>query len=202
MSEHIYFMVEGGRALKLVKENIADARRVNREVIKLVKELGAPHYRISTYDGRLTRVLFEGHAHPDFKKDKDGFFPKKGTEWAQRFAAQKGHRPSAQVIEEAFDIPFQICYSHNGGTGLRRIGYLFNECGFLYPHQDGPYGMFVTDVPAAVAEDIAKGYTVAEPALSFKMEFDGARRIEKEEWDIVVATHALAIKRAAAKKSA
>ncbi|MGC5808004.1 hypothetical protein [Ralstonia pseudosolanacearum] len=47
------------------------------------------------------------------------------------------------------------------------------------------------DVPGAVARDEAKGYAVAEPAKSFKLEFEGCRRIEQEEWDILVAQHKL-----------
>lgn len=194
MSDPVYFMIEGGAALNLAKKHIADVRRVRKASIALSLELGAERFRVCQSSGTLTSVDFGKSQvrHPDFKvPGKYGCYPKRGTEWAKRFAAQKGHESAAKVIGDAFNIPFSLSYGKKNLTGWRAIGYPLNECGFLYPSSKGPFAMYVVDVPAEVAAMKADGYKVGEPAASFKLEFDGARRIHKEEWDIVVAQHAL-----------
>lgn len=193
MTEPAYFMIEGGRALELVKQYIKDVRRVRNESIALSKELGAERFAINPSSGVLTHVDFGDKARPsDFcLSDKLGSRPKKGTEWARRFAAQKGHENDASLIAREFNIPLSLSYGKTELTGWRALGYPLSECGFLYPSGSGPFAMYVVDVPAEVAATKKNGYKVGAPAASFKMEFDGARRIHKEEWDIVVATHAL-----------
>jgi hypothetical protein len=195
MTEVAYFMIEGGAALKLAKQFVKDVRRVRNAAISLSKEIGADRFMVSASSGVLTGVDFGKTRvkHPDFKvPNRRGIcFPKKGSEWAKRFQEQKGHESASYVISKAFDIPLSLSYGKTELTGWRHIGYPLNECGFLYPGEKGPFAMYVVDVPAEVAEMKKQGYEVGEPAKSFKMEFDGARRIEKEEWDIVVAQHAL-----------
>ena len=51
--------------------------------------------------------------------------------------------------------------------------------------------MWVPNVEAEVAIEIAKGNTVDEPANSFKLKFEGCRRIEPEEWEILALKHKL-----------
>ena len=202
--EHVIFLIEVGRALELVKQHIQEARRVREAVKAMALELGVQRIRTDLQDGTLRRVIFDGARHPDFAKgDKNGSWPKKGTEWAKRFDAQVGYPNQSKTIAEAFGVPVSVEYAKGQSIGYSMIGHPLRECGFLYLGEEGPYGMWVPNVPAEVAAYEAKGYTVAEPAKSFKMEFDGCRYIEREEWDIIVAQHNLAQKRArAAEKEA
>ena len=202
MAGNAIFMIEGGKALELVKQHIAEKQRVARERGDLAGELGVEDIYVSNMDGVLLGVRFKGDAvHPDFKKpDRKGIsFPKARTAWKERFDAQRGFPRPSIVIAEAFDIPLSIGYTgKEGGHGWRSIGNPFNECGFLYLGVDGPYAMWVPDVPGEVAEGETRGVIVEEPAKSFRLEFEGCKRIEKEEWDILVAELKLAQKRAAA----
>jgi len=198
-TKNVIFMIEGGRALEMVKHHIAEVKRVAEQSRALALELGVERIFTSLENGTLLSVEFPGKVHRDFTKpSKHGSHPKKGTEWAKRFDAQQGYECPSYVISDALGIPLSISYSlSNGGHGSHMIGYPFSECGFLYLSADGPYAMWVPDVPAIVASNEAKGYTVEEPAKSFKLEFDGCRRIEKEEWDFLVAQHNLEKKRKA-----
>lgn len=202
MADNAIFMIEGGKALELVKHFVKDVRRVRNATIALSKEAGAERFMISSSSGVLTGVDFGGNAHhPDFKApDRRGVcFPKKKSEWAERFRKQIGHDSASTVISRAFDIPLSLSYGKEEPLeGWRHIGYPLDECGFLYASEKGPFAMYVVDVPAEVAALKKQGYKVGEPAASFKMEFDGCRRIEKEEWDILVAQHKLAQRRAEA----
>ncbi|MDQ7981915.1 hypothetical protein QYH69_32345 [Paraburkholderia sp. SARCC-3016] len=197
MAGNLIFMIEGGKALELVKHHIEERQRVIRERNALARELGAEDIYVSNMDGVLLGVRFKGDLHPDFKKpDRKGIsFPKARTAWKDRFDAQKGYARPTSVIADAFDIPLSIEYAYKDGSGWQSIGNPFNECGFLYPSPNGPYAMWLPDVPTAVAEAEARGQTINEPAKSFKPKFEGCRRIEQEEWDIVVAQHKLAKKR-------
>lgn len=196
-----FFMIESGRALEMIKEHIADRHRVMIETRSLAKEIGAPQLFEDRTNGVLLGVVFDGDIHPDFKKPSGrhtASYPKKGTAWAKRLSEQKGYQPLVRWISGEFDIPLGISYTHENGSGGSGIGNPFTECGFLYLGVDGPYAMWVPDVPAEVAEYEAKGYVVEEPARSFKLEFDGCRRIEKEEWEILVLQKKLADKKVAA----
>lgn len=200
MSKSVIFMVESGRALELVKQHIAEKRRVRDEVRAMAIEIGSERTFSDRLNGVIGGIDFAGSPiHPDFKKpNKYGAsYPKKGTEWARRFKAQVGHPDPSQVISKEFNVPLSIGYKTDDGEGWRCIGGMLRECGWLYLSADGPYAMWVPDVEAEVAEDIARGSTVKEPAASFVPKFDGCRRIEDEEWDILVAQQALAEKLAA-----
>ncbi|KGV86540.1 hypothetical protein X879_1953 [Burkholderia pseudomallei MSHR3951] len=195
--KRVLFMIEGGRALELVKNHVAEAKRVRARVRALALELGVEQIWTDRETGVLRSVRFPGKVHPDFTKPtKNGSHPKKGTEWAKRFDEQKGYECPSYVIADALGIPLEIRYGNTGGHGFRCIGLPFSACGFAYLGEAGPYVMWVPDVPAEVAASEKGGYTVAEPAKSFKLEFDGCRRIEDEEWDILVAQHNLAKKKA------
>jgi hypothetical protein len=201
--KQLMFMIEGGRALELVKHHIAERYRVAKEVRALALDLGVDNVWTSHEDGTVRRVQFNDIPHPEFTKaDKNGSRPKKGTAWAARFAAQKGYENPSNVIAEAFDIPLGIKYGRENGKGWTLIGYPLRECGFLWLSDDGPYAMWIPDVPAEVAAKEKDGYTVDQTAKSFKPEFDGCRLIEPEEWEILVAQHNLATKRAAQTKEA
>lgn len=206
MSENAIFMIEGGRALDLVKDHIAERKRVAAQVRELAKELGVEYVSTSGPTGVLHAVYFRDNVHPDFTKpdSKGASRPKKKTEWAKRFAEQKGYAPPSETITEAFGIPTTITsYRLDEWVGSRGLGLPFRECGFLWFDEDGPYGMWTPDVTAEVAKEETKGgVTVAEPTKSFKLEFDGCRRIERDEWELLVIKDRLAKKRASTARAA
>ncbi|MBR8426198.1 hypothetical protein [Burkholderia cenocepacia] len=184
--ERVYFMIEGGRALELVKRHVAEARRVTEGVLEIATELDASQIWRDRETGVLRAVLFKGNAHPDFTKpNRHGSHPKKGTEWARRFDAQRGYDCPSYLIADAFEIPLTIEYEHANGHGSRLIAIPYAECGFLLSDAAGPYAMWIPDVEAAVADDRAQGYEVDDHAGSFKAEFEGCRRIAFEEWEIL-----------------
>ncbi|WP_234775052.1 hypothetical protein [Paraburkholderia tropica] len=198
MSERLFFMIEGGKALELVKRHIADRMSAIERAKAIAVELGAEDVSTSKADGKVVAVRFKGAPHPDFKKpDKWGARPRKGTDWAKRFADQKGYEAESYLIQEGLGVPCQISYSNNGGSGFRMLGVPFTECGFLFLGKSGPYAMWIPDVEAEVRADVTRGFTVEEPALSFKPEFEGCRRIKIEEWEYLVAKHNLEKARAA-----
>lgn len=192
-SEKVIFMIEGGKALDLVKQHINKVKRVRDEVHALAKEIGVEEISTRRDTGILSGVVFKGKVHPDFTKPKKGVsYPKKGTAWAKRFADQSGHECASYVIAENLAVPLSVMYRKSADNwGSRHVGYPFSECGFAYLSADGPYIMWTPDVPAVVKEYEEEGYAVDEPAKSFRLEFDGCRRIEREEWEILVAQHKL-----------
>jgi hypothetical protein len=193
------FLIEEGKPLDLIREHIAERQRVRGEVAAMFEELGARQAWTDRTNGRLLSVEFRG-APPEgwTKPDRKGAsHPKKGTEWAAKLKFSRGYPDPVNVIVEAFGVPLVVETKSGTSYGWTRIGYPLAECGFLYLSVAGPYGMWLPDVPAAVAKAEAEGYDVAEPAKSFRMEFDGCRRLEPEEWDILVAQHKLAAKQAA-----
>lgn len=201
MSKTAVFMIEGGKALEMVKHHISERLRVQQENRVLAKDLGVTEVCTDNMTGQLRGVVFDGEIHPEFTKPKGRHgisYPKKKTAWHERFAAQRGHHYAAQWIAEELGVPLWIRYRNERGNGGSSIGNPLNECGFLYLGVDGPYAMWVPDVPAYVAEHLVEGDAVDEPAASFKLEFEGCRRIEREEWEIIVAQHKLAEKKAAA----
>lgn len=191
-------MIESGKALDLVRQHISERKRVAQQNGAMAAEIGATEIWTSRDDGTVMSVRFGDKHHPEFTKPgRYGCRPKKGTEWAKRFEAQEGYDNPAYVIAREFAIPLSISYSlPDGGTGWQCIGTPLCECGFLFFSALGPYAMWVPDIPAIVADSEARGYTVAEPAKSFALSFEGCRRIEDEEWEILVAQHKLAEKRA------
>lgn len=199
MIDSAIFMIEGGRALEMVREYIAERMRVNENNRLLLDELGCERYVSNRRKGTVSGVVFPGDIHPDFRKpSRDGVsYPRKGTAWDKRFRSQVGYREVSHWIAEEFGIPRSIGYTRDDCSGARCIGNFFNECGFLYFGKDGPYAMWAPDVPAEVAKTVAEGYEVEEPAKSFVFNFDGCRRIEKEEWEILVLQRKLKQKQAA-----
>lgn len=201
MAENVLFMIEGGKALEMVKHYIAEKKRVRAANAVIAEELGVEDIFVDRVNGTIIAVRFPGKRHPDFTKEtKRGAWPKKGTDWHRRFADQVGYENQSALISETFGVPLSISYASATGEshGWRCIGGMLNECGFLWLSEDGPYAMWIPDIQGEVTRDLAKGYSVAEPALSFVPVFDDCRRIEQEEWDIFVAQHNLAKKRAAA----
>lgn len=190
MADIAIFLIEGpGKAMDLVKRHIADVLRVKEWNREVANELGITEAVTSRIDGKVTGVVFpKGASHPDFGKPKKGVsYPKKKTEWWKKLTLANGWEPPSDRICRELGIPTVLSYSDGHGSGWRRLGLMFEEAGFLYLSKDGPYALWTADVPAEVAEHEARGCAVEEPAKSFKLEFEGCRRIHKEEWDLLVA---------------
>lgn len=200
MSEAIY-LIESGTALEMVKNYIAERKRVRLQNLEMLRELGLEQKMVWT--NRSTGVLTainaqrgqqpEGFTAPDSKGRSR---PKKGTEWAKRFDAQIGYTPVSESIACAFNIPLSTEYTvEGGGHGWCCIGSMLSECGFLFLGEQGPYAMWIPDVKKIISDMEADGRKVHEDTKRFDMTIEGCRRIEPEEWEIMVMQHKLIEKR-------
>lgn len=195
----VTYLIEGGRALVLVKEHIAEVLRVHAEVGALCKALGVERVSTCRWTGVLETVVFPGAVPEGWTKPSRKYgvsAPKKGTEWHKRFKEQKGHKNASEVIGGEFRVPHHISYTTDGGSGFTRIGNPFFPCGFMYLSADGPYALWVPDVAAEVTAAQAAGKVIQnEDALQWTGVIPGARQIHDEEWDILVAQFKLAEKK-------
>jgi hypothetical protein len=192
------YIIESGKALDLVKHRIAHSLRIRLEVIALLKSIGCENNKVWTNSqtGVLTCISAKRGSQPEgftVPDSKGRTWPKKGTELAKRFAEQKGHPLSeSNEISSAFNVPLSLEYKLiDGSKGWRRIGYPLSECGYLYLSAKGPYALWIPDIKKAIAECKARGETVIGDAKKFDMQIEGCRRIESEEWEIMVLQHKL-----------
>jgi len=202
MSSVIY-LIEGGKALQLVKQHIEEVKRVRNDVRLIAEELGIREGQTNNFTGVLISVLFkrgavpEGWTKPDRKHGASR--PKKGTPMAARFAAQVGYKAPSTVISDELGVPLDVSYENGKSIGSRGLGENpFRPCGWLYCSGSGPFALFTPDVVGEVKRLKAAGWTVTGEAANFTGVIDGCRRIESEEWDIVVAQHELDAKRSKA----
>lgn len=191
MTDDAIYIIEADPMLSAVRRHIAERQRVHAENVRLAEQFGA--HRISTdrMDGTLRALTFKKEKHPDFTKPRarDGLsWPRKGTEAASAFKAQKGHDDPSRTISEAFNIPLTLSYKTDTSEGSCCIGRMLTECGFLYFSSEGPYALWIPDVAAIIAERVAGGQIVEQ---SFDMVLPGCRRILTEEWELMVAQHKL-----------
>lgn len=187
-------MIEGGKALDLVTGHVSEAQRVAREIRALLAPLGVAAHWTDNESGVAVAVRFADEHHADFTKPKkQGIcYPKKNTEWAKLFEAQKGYESPSMLIAQAFNVPLALSYGRDGsGGGSRLLGVPFAECGFMWIQSEKVFAMWTPDVEGEVRETESRGYTVAEPAKSFRLQFDGCRRILREEWDAHMAQYKL-----------
>lgn len=197
-TDTLILMIEGGKALDLVKTHIAargECEKANREICR---ELGVDQYTADPLNGQLRGVVFKGKKHPDFKvPNRKGIsYPKKGTEWEKRLNAQAGHPDQSWAIQQQLGVPCTIESQKGTSRGWSHIGNPLAECGFLFLGADGPYAMWIPNIPAEVAAKEAEGYTVTGAAKQFNPEsLDGCRLIDQEEWDLLVAQYKLERKR-------
>lgn len=206
MSNSVYFLIQRGRPLEMVKQYIADSIANEDRVKALVVELGCERFVMHKETQALLGVKFpRGATVPDgFKKvDSKGIsYPKIGSAWAKRFAEETRVRSASALIASEFKIPLSISYkSPDGGEGSRRVGGIFNACGFLWLSPEGPFAMWIPDVEGEVQSELKRNHTVDEPEQSFRAQIKGCRRIEIEEWEIMVSKDELAKKRAAASQN-
>lgn len=195
----ILFLIESGEPLDMVKNHVAEVQRVKAEVAAIAKEIGVTRVSTDRLNGALLGVVFDGPPPDGWTKPDRKFgisYPKKGP-WKSRLAEHqaRGYADPEGAISTAFGVPTSISYTRRDGYGCCHIGPMLKACGWLYLSKDGPFAMWIPDVEAAVKERISDGYTVEEPAASFKPVIPGARRIDQEEWDLLVAQHQLDKKR-------
>jgi hypothetical protein len=188
------FLVTGGKALDLVKQHIAEVHRVRAANADAMRELGLPEgtqFRVSSHTYRLHSVRFPDGAVPAGwtrpSREHGVSRPKAGTEWAKRIAALPTVEDPAEVIGRELEVPLSMNYRHGTSCGWCAIGSPARPCGWCWLSDAGPYAMWVPDVPAAVQARQGEGYTIEEPAASFRLQFDGCRRILHEEWELLVA---------------
>lgn len=188
MADSIYFLIEGGKALEVVKSQIKAINDAHKEACALAAELGVTKITTDNLDGKLLGVVFEPpqSRHPDFlKPNRHGVsYPRSKSEWFKRFKAQKGHPITCNLISEELGVPLELRWKN----GFSCMGHPFRAAGFLFLGKEPPYAMYIPDVQAEIKE---KGQGIPlEPARSFKPEFEGCRRILVEEWELIVAQHA------------
>jgi hypothetical protein len=192
----LYFAVESGATLELAHKYVSERLETIKRNAALIEPLGVKKYIQSVTDGTVVGVEFEGKVHPDFKKPnkRGASFPKAKTEWDAKFSAQTGYDRLGFDLAEALGVPTGISYTSEGRHGCGAlVGYGFSAgVGFLYLSTDGPFALYIPDVAAIVSEYEAEGKTVGDECKHFKPEFEGARPILKEEWDLAVARHKLA----------
>lgn len=190
MPESLYFLIEGGKALDLVKRHIKEVNAATGRAMKLAKEIGVKYWTDDKLTGKLTGVVFSpGQTpHPDFlKPGRFGIcYPRKKSEWFNRIQAVKGHPITSELISEELGVPVTLHWK----KAFMHLGPPFRQAGFLYPSDDGPYGMYIPDVEAAIKA--AKRGLPEEPARSFKPEFEGCKRILRQEWELIIAQHDVA----------
>jgi hypothetical protein len=184
----LFFLIEDGLALSMIQGHIAECKRVDAENKAIADELGITEGRTDRTTGALTAAVFPGQVPTGWTKpDKQRCSrPIKGTEWYQRFQSQVGHGDPSSLVSQTFGIPTDIEYdTESGGWGSRYIGGFMNSCGLLWLSHDGPYAMWIPDVEAEVRLSTSRGELVKEPAKSFKPTFNGCRKIQQEEWEIL-----------------
>ena len=197
---------EDGPALALVKRHIKDVIAAAKERDALYKALGCNHGVQNRFNHTLSGVVFPGKIHPDFTKPKKiggPSYPKKGTEWFKTFAQQKGVRPPAEVIAEAFNVPADYQFQGPGDSWGRGAIGGFAPCGFLYLSAKGPYALWIPDVPAILA-DLKKNHPkskILAPDPKWAFNVPDCKRIEEEEWKILVLQQDLAEKKKAKTKT-
>lgn len=198
MSENAIFLIEGGKALELIKTHIAEKVELAAKIKAIADEFGTTNVATSKHDGSLLglRLGSRDVRHKDFTApDEHGICrPRKKSATAKRFAEIGGYTKPADMIAKAFGIPTAISYKKDGEySGSRAIGSPFFPCGFLYLSHEGPFAMWTPDVELEVQLTLARepGVEVAEPARSFRLDIEGCRRLEPEEWQIIALTHTL-----------
>ena len=197
-SQDVLYIIEDDPMLSAVKDYIEDRSAVFERSRQLAGQYGAERASRDRRDGRLIGVTFpHGQHHAEFTKPKGRHglcFPKKGTHAAKVFDEQIGHVNAETLIATTFKVPLWLKYSRDDGShGGCCIGRMLAACGFLYFGANGPYALWIPDVPAHIKNKVDQGYKV-EP-FSFDMTLPGCRRILPEEWDLMVAQHKLSVAR-------
>ena len=204
----LYFLIEGpGRAKELVTQYIAERTAAVQAINTFAKKVGASAYQTERETLRLAGLTFDGPVPQGWKSI--GGTSRRGG--AQSFSPRKGSAEHAEMqslptlsltpdnVAKSLGIPTMIDYvdgngAYAGGVVLSLQG---DECGFAYPATSGPFLLWIPDVEKAVEScektfpKIAPHLSVSPGIKSYRPEFEGCRKILREEWDLIVAQHAL-----------
>jgi hypothetical protein len=189
MLPDVIFIVERDPALSVAREHFAAKRKADAVVEAIAAELGITRVYRNKHTGEIAGVAFADTRHPDFNEPTEGVsFPKPGSDWAVKLARHTGYPDQAMLISETFSIPLTVDYTNPDGTGCWSdpLGSSLAECGFIELQENGPYAIWVPDVPGHVANYKEAGYVVKEPANSYKLQLAGCRRLSLDEWQGVV----------------
>lgn len=193
--ERLFFLVEGpGKALDLVKASIKERLSVQETVFAFVEKVGGKGYRAYS-DGAISGVIFDGPPPKGWKAktSRGTSFPKKGTDVIEEIANLPKLSVTSHEIARALGIPLQLQWKGADGSliGFSCLALPLNECGFAYPSADGPYLLWIPDVPAAVekASSEERGGILDPEIATWRPAFDGCRQITQGEWDFIIAKH-------------
>jgi hypothetical protein len=200
------FLIEGGPMMDLVKKHLAERDRVHKVKLQILEYLALDPKEVEIwarrYDGMVTALRLPSREIPEgfnasnwTKPDNAGRrTPKKGTvEYEIFYAKECRYTPQTELIAKALKVPCSVGYKSKGGEGWTRIGRMLNECGFLWMHKkDGPFAMWIPDVPACVEEMKTrhkglKDFKILGGADTWSMDMTGIKPILQEEWDLLVA---------------
>lgn len=190
MAKDLYFLIEGGQTLELVKSHIAARQEQHERNAAFAADIGADQWYESILDGTVSGVVLKERRSDFTKPDRKGISrPKKGTECFERWENQTGWDRRGYELAKVLGVPTDINYKKEDSEGWTGVTHGFTSgVGFLYLSADGPYSLYVPDVAERVAHYRDQGYTVD---LTWPETFDGARPILKEEWELIVAQHAV-----------
>lgn len=204
-SDQLFFMIEKpGVALDLVKASIAERIAVKNEILEFIKKIGAETCCIY-HDGTVGGFKFKGTPPAGWKakNSKGDSYPRKDSGIQKEINALPRYTITSYYIAEKLGIPLQIIWNDKDGKlcGFQCIGYPFNECGFAYPCEDGPYLLWLPDVAESVNKAASDGIhsgEIDQSLIDFLAEFPGCRQIDREEWEFIVAKHNMEKKRGSA----
>lgn len=192
MSKDLYFLIEGGQMLHLVRCHIQARIDQNERNAEFAKRFGAEEWSEYYLDGTVARVVLPEPRDDFIKPDSDGRSrPKKTSPHWKEWNEQIGTDRTGSTLAKTLGIPSVIEYKResDGVEGLGSISRSMGAgCGFLYLGVEGPYCFYMPDIAERVRYYTDQGYTVD---ISYPTEFDGARPILKEEWELIVAQHAV-----------
>lgn len=196
MSNELYYLIESGSALAAVKSYIEDRQRVHQNCLDAAKELGVDvaSYDRDTHAFKAVEFKDRSSVHIDFtlpKRNNNLSYPKKGTEWDRRFKTMGLKRTAEQIIHDLFKIPSTISFSKSGTDtyGSRMIGDRIQQTGFLFLSPNGPFALYAPDVKLAIKQCEDEGYTVNQEIKDYDDNLPGCTKINKEDWDLLVAKH-------------
>ena len=192
----------------MAANSVAAERTVAVQAINdFSKKVGASAYQTERGTLRLVGMTFDGPAPQGWKSiggtsrrgGKQSFAPRKGSVERMAMRALPIISNNPGKIAEALGIPTMIDYvdakgAYAGGVVLALPG---DECGFAYPATSGPFLLWIPDVEKAVEScektlpNIAPHLSVSPDIKSYRPEFEGCRKILREEWGVIVAQHAL-----------
>ena len=211
----LYFLIEGpGRAMELVTQYVAERSKAVQAINDFAKKFGASSYSTETDTLNLVGLAFDGPVPQGWKSiggtsrrgGKQLFGPRKGSAAHEEMLALPQVSIIPRMVAADLGIPTVIDYVLDNGEicGGSMLSLPGSECGFAYPSTSGPFLLWIPDVEKA-AESCEKSLvkmvpsiSVAEAIKKYRPAFDGCRQILREEWDVIVAQHALKVAQEAA----